>query len=313
VTISRRSFVLASIASAGVPLAIGHSIAAQPAIPSNAEEALFVRAVDGEKIKVRIGAKIEEVRFIGVDAPEVKVDNNTTECHAMESTALLTSILADQTVYLESDVEDKDGKDRLWRYAWVVADGVPTLLNEYVLAQGAAILKDETKNTKYQARLEEAQQTAQSAKIGLWGACESGHQSIPRHGSEEAPGVFGEELVGESVGVTLSDPFVTYDYNFSTPKGGYKFLIFNASIVNYGDDKKQYASGRFQAKDLDTGADHKETFVLLDQPLGSGNLSTGSYVYGQVALEVQETATNLAVKYQVSSFGDISLYWLLQL
>jgi hypothetical protein len=190
----------------------------------------------------------------------------------------------------------------------------PTLLNEYVLAQGMAITQSEEKNVKYQKRLADAEASAKAAGLGLWGACGGdGHKAIPRHGGKQDPGQFGETLAAGGMSVAVSDPFVTYDYNFSTPKGGYYFLIFNAALTNTGTDKKGYASNRFEVRDLDTDTKHKETFVLLDQPLGSGDLSSGSYVSGQVALEVQETASNLLVQYQIDSFGDEFVYWYLQL
>lgn len=301
---------LVSLAFAG--RAVG--LRAQDAIPDGAVEATFIMALDGEKMRVRIGTEFQNVRLIGVDAPEPTSGNNETECYATESTDLLATLLTDQTIYLESDAEDKDNKDRLWRYVWANVNGVPTLVNEYVLAQGGGIIQEEEKNTRYQQRLADAQAAAKSAGLGLWGACGGdGHKKIARHGGKDEPGQFGETLNAQGIFVTVSDPMVSYDYNFSTPKGGYKFLIFNATIENRGADKKGYASRRFEARDMDTDAKHKETFVLLDQPLGDGDLSTGSYVSGQVAIEVQETSTNLLVQYQLDSGGDVFLYWQLML
>jgi endonuclease YncB( thermonuclease family) len=299
----------------GLALATGTGSAqAQDAIPADAVEAAFLLAPDGEKMKVRIGTDFATVRLIGVDAPEPSAGNNETECYAAESTDLLTTLLTDQTVYLEADAEDKDNKDRLWRYVWAYVDGAPTLINEYLLAQGAGIAQTEEKNTRYQQRLADAQAAAKAAGLGLWGQCGGdGHKKIARHGGKDDPGQFGETLNAEGLFVTTSDAFVTYDYNFSTPKGGYKFVIFNATIENRGSDKRDYSSSRFEARDLDTDAKHKETFVLLDQPLGNGDLSSGSYVSGQVALEVQESSTNLLVQYQLASFGEVFLYWQLTL
>jgi endonuclease YncB( thermonuclease family) len=289
-------------------------VSPQDAIPAGAVEATFLLAKDGEKIKVRIGVDSHEVRFIGVDAGELAPSHNETECYASESTSLLTTLLTDQLVYLESDVEDKDNKDRLWRYVWAHVNGVPTMLNEYVLSQGAAITKEEEKNVRYQDRLAQAQEAAQANGLGLWGTCDGdAHLAIPRYGGKEQPGVFGETLVAERLAVTLSEAFVSWDYNYLTPKGGYKFLIFTVNMQYHGDGKKQYDSGRFEARDLDTDAKHKETPLFFEQPLDSGELSTSSYVWGHVGLEVQETATDLLIQYQLESFGDVFMYWRLTL
>ena len=310
---NRRRFAIGAAAAAATHT-IGNSVSAQSDIPAGAVEAKFLHAVDGEKITVLINGDESEVRFIGVDAPELSVDDNTTECFAVDATTFLSELLVEQDVYLEADVEDKDNKDRLWRYVWATIDGETVLVNELVLAGGFAIVKAEEKNVKYTPRLANAEKEAQAEKLGLWGACESGHQSVPRFGSKELPGEFGETLDASGVAVTLSEIFTTGEYNFSTPKGGYLFLIFQAYFENVGSsDKKGYDAGRFEATDMDTGADHKETFALLDQPLGNGELSYGSYVFGQVCIEIQETATELRIKYQVNGSGGPSLYWLVNL
>ncbi len=313
---TRRQFVTTgTIAVLAPSIATVTALAAPPkGIPADATEATFVDAVDGEKIKVTIAGEDHEVRLIGVDAPELKNDDDLPECYFAESTSALKAMLAGRTLYLESDVEDKDSKDRLWRFVWIEGTIVPTLVNDQLLRDGTVILRTEEKNTKYQDRLQKAAKSAQTDGAGLWGSCGGGHVAetpVPEHGSKGDPGVFGEELTGESVAVTPTDAFISYDYNYSTPKGGYKFLIFNASIVNNSDDEKKYNTDQFQVRDLDKDVLHKGTFVLLDQPLGNGALSHGSYVSGQVALEIQETATNLLLQYQVSAYGDNILYWTL--
>jgi endonuclease YncB( thermonuclease family) len=121
---NRRQLVAGALGSGTLVSLSPRLVASQDTIPARAVEASFWFAVDGEKIKVQIGAKQHEVRFIGVDAPEPAPSNSETECYFRESTDLLTTLLTDQVVYLESDEEDKDGKDRLWRYVWAYVNGV---------------------------------------------------------------------------------------------------------------------------------------------------------------------------------------------
>lgn len=135
----------------------------------------------------------------------------------------------------------------------------------------------------------------------------------PRAGSGEAPGTVGETLELDGMAVTLLSGFYTYEHNFSTPKGGYVFLIVEIELRNTSDETINYNTFSFAAKDLDTDADYDDAFVFLDTPLGSGELSPGEFVYGQVALEVQETSTNVRVKYTVSPGllgGGDAVYWL---
>jgi micrococcal nuclease len=280
---------------------------------AQSDQGNFILATDGEKLKVVINGETQEVRFIGVDAPEMSKGDNTTECFARDARDYLNTILAGQVVRLESDTEDKDGKDRLWRYVWAYVDGVEVLLNEQVLALGLAQTQEEEKNTKYQDKLLAAEKSAKSASLGLWGTCQSPHEEIPRHGSADDPAQWGETIDADGVAVTPSDPFLSYDYAYSQPKAGYVYLIFTAYVQNVGGGNKGYSSGRFLAKDMSRDVEHKETFLLFDQGLDSGDLSQGSYAAGSVAIELQDGATNLRIKYQVNALGGPSLYWLLQL
>lgn len=308
---NRRKFALTGSVALATSLAAFPTTKAAQRVPADAIEAAFLRTIDGEKFRVMWGDGEKEIRLIGVDAPEVKIDDNTTECFAIESRELLGELLDGQTVFLGSDAEDEDSKGRLWRYVWADVDGETVMVNEYALFQGWATVHSNEKNVKHQKDLIAAEKDAKRDLLGMWESCKSAHESIPRPGSAEDPGEWGETLVADGVAVTPDSAFTTYEHNYSTPKGGYKFLIFNANFENVGAEKKGYSSGRFLAKDLESDAEHEETFVLLDQPLGIGDLSPTSYVYGEVALELQETATDLRVKYQINAAGGESLYWLL--
>lgn len=79
---------------------------------------------------------------------------------------------------------------------------------------------------------------------------------------------------------------------------------------NVDDENHDYSGFRFSARDMDTGAECDDTFAAVENALSTDDLSPGEYVTGQVALEVQETATNVRVKYDVSAVGGDNLYWL---
>jgi endonuclease YncB( thermonuclease family) len=315
---TRRQFVTTgTIAVLAPSIATVTALAAPPkGIPADATEATFVDAVDGEKIKVTIAGEDHEVRLIGVDAPELKNDDDLPECYFAESTSALKDMLAGQTLYLESDVEDNDSKDRLWRFVWIGGTIVPTLVNDQLLRDGTVILRTEEKNTKYQDRLQKAAKSAQTDGTGLWGSCGGGHVAVtpvPRHGSKEDPGLLGEALTANGVEVTLASAYTAYSYGYSSPKGGYVYLICEAVIRNIDTDDHGYSDGRFGAIDNDTKANFDSAGSATDQGMGSGDLSPAEYVDGIIAVEIQETATNLLVKYGVQAFGGDTLYWLVSL
>lgn len=284
-------------------------------VPSNVELAEVVAVVDGEVIEVTIDGSSEEVRLIGIDAPDLDVDEEDVveECFAQESADRLRRLLpAGKSIYLERENDDRDGNERLWRYVWYQSkEGNPgRLLNESLIKEGFAAAREEGQNTKYVDRFRRAEEQAREESAGLWESCGGAHVPIYRHGSANDPGSLGETLEADGMAVTLEDALYTEEYNFTTPKGGYLFLILDVRIENVDDENHGYSDFRFSAIDVDTGAEFDDTFTFLDSPLGSDDLSPGEYVTGQVALEVQETATNVRVKYDVSAVGGDSLYWL---
>ncbi|MGB3328571.1 MAG: thermonuclease family protein [Thermomicrobiales bacterium] len=307
--VSRRTFVSVAAGGLAAGLLTTHRSLAQSEIPAGAVEANFLRAVDGEKLKVVINGNREEVRLIGVDAPEMVRGDDSTECFANEAKDFLDAQLTGQQVYLVADVEDKDGKDRLWRYVWAYVDGVPVLLNEYLLANGYAVGQTEEKNIAHQAELDAAAKAGQAAKLGLWGSCESAHQEIPRHGGVNEPAALGERVVAGGMAVTLQSAYTTYSYGMSSARGGYKFLVAELYLENVSDGEKDYASNRVKAKDMQTSADFKDIYDPSDSPLGSGKLSPGSYIYGIVGVEIQETTTDVRLEYKINSYGQPYVFW----
>ena len=79
-------------------------------------EAHVTRVIDGDTIEILTG---ERVRLIGVDAPETGFNDGTYEVGATEATEFVKSLIEGQTVWLETDGNDRDRHDRLRRYVWL--------------------------------------------------------------------------------------------------------------------------------------------------------------------------------------------------
>ena len=75
---NRRRFIVGSASLATVTALLPRIGVAQSTIPAGAVMAEFLFAKDGEKIKVRIGADSQDVRFICVDGAESAPGNNET-------------------------------------------------------------------------------------------------------------------------------------------------------------------------------------------------------------------------------------------
>lgn len=312
--ISRRIFTKMSVGLAATGMTTPKLALAQdvPAPPPDAVPANPLDALDGEKLRAVINGERVVVRLIGCDAPEPEVEENTTECGFLESRWVLSDKVAGNTLLLEADAEDKDKKERLWRHVWLVnADGSNGgLLKQQMLAEGWRTTHDEEKTTTYAAEYAAAASEAETNKAGILSMCEGFHQEINRRGGHDDPASVGENIQVKGVQAVLNGYYFSYtDALGSAAKGGYKYLIANVTITNLRESGKyRFSDTSFAAKDLATAADYDDEFAFLNSPLGSGELSAGEYATGDVAIEVQETATDVRLKYNVE--GDFSLYWL---
>lgn len=311
--VTRRSFIKSAAAGA---ILLNHPAtgSAQDMLtpPSGLTPANPLYATDGEKIVAVVNGERVVIRLICCDAPEPESGENKSECGFLESRWFLGDIIAGKTLLLESDEEDTDSKDRLWRHVWLQnPDGSNGgLLNQILLQQGWVTTQEEKTNVKYAAEYAAAAREAEEQGLGIHEMCSSFHEQIDRYGGHDAPAQIGETIDVDGVFMTLNSYYYSYvDVLGSAAKGGYKYLIANVTITNLRESGKyNFNTFDFAAKDLDTAADYDDTFAFLNSPLGAGELSQTEYASGDVAIEVQETATNVRIKYTVSR--GKALYWL---
>lgn len=149
-----------------LPLATGCATAV-PAVTA----ATVVEVVDGDTVVIDIGGREEHVRLIGIDTPEVYVDEGEQpDCYGPEASAFTKGLLPPGTpVRLERDVVGRDDYDRLLAYVYVLADG--RMVNEAIVAGGFATPLSIVPNTAFAARFVAAATAAEAAGLGLWGAC----------------------------------------------------------------------------------------------------------------------------------------------
>ncbi len=94
----------------------------------------LVRVVDGDTIEVKMGDKVESVRLIGIDAPEM---DEKTKQRAIESKKYLENLIKDKNIYLDKDEtqDDRDIYDRLLRYVYLENK---TLINKKMIEANMA-------------------------------------------------------------------------------------------------------------------------------------------------------------------------------
>ena len=161
-----------------------------PAPPDGLRRAVVVHVVDGDTVDVRLGARRERVRLIGVDAPEAhdseKLERDARRTHrskaAIEAMGRRASEftarrLQNEAVGLELDVERRDRYGRLLAYLWL-PDG--TLFNADILHAGYAHVLTIPPNVRYASHFRAIEREARLAGRGLWGYRPSIRRSASR-------------------------------------------------------------------------------------------------------------------------------------
>lgn len=127
---------------------------------------ILTSIIDGDTVRVSIGGKIEKVRLIGVNAPELGDSRARVRCFAYAAKWFAREKLQGLTVTLESDPTqaDRDRYGRLLRYAfWNNGN-----FNLYIIKQGFAYEYTYNRPYRYQEEFKDAQQYAEGSKWGLW-------------------------------------------------------------------------------------------------------------------------------------------------
>lgn len=119
------------------------------------EQALVVRAIDGDTIELADGSR---VRYLGIDTPELG------EFYGAEASAKNRELVEGKVVELQRGKRDVDEFGRLLRYVYV--DGV--FVNAELVAQGYAEAYIFDPDERYSQILVQLEQYAKMGKRGLW-------------------------------------------------------------------------------------------------------------------------------------------------
>ena len=163
---SRRAVVAALVlAFATLAAALGAYTARGTASATAVLEGAVVRIVDGDTIHVQIGDRIEKVRYIGVNTPEVHHPRKGAERGGRDAVRVNRDLVGGRSVRLELDVQERDRYGRLLAYVWV--GGV--MVNEEMIRLGYAQVMTVPPNVRYQQRFLSREREARESGRGLWG------------------------------------------------------------------------------------------------------------------------------------------------
>ena len=127
-----------------------------------------VEVTDGDTIEVSLPDGVEDVRYIGVDTPEVD-PNIGVECFGKQASELNAELVESERVRLVFDAERRDKYGRLLAYVYVGE----TFVNAELVRRGYARTLTIEPNDTFAERFARLAQQAANAGRGLWGACEA--------------------------------------------------------------------------------------------------------------------------------------------
>jgi micrococcal nuclease len=142
-------------------LALALPAAAQPAL-----EGTVIRVVDGDTIHVRLRERIEKVRYIGVNTPEVHHPSRGEEPGGRMAAAVNDHLVSGRRVRLELDLQARDRHGRLLAYVWVEE----TMVNAELVRRGFAQVMTVPPNVRHQLLFLTLEREARAAGRGLWAA-----------------------------------------------------------------------------------------------------------------------------------------------
>jgi micrococcal nuclease len=137
------------------------------ALPATAQpplEATVTRIVDGDTIHVRLDGRLEKVRYIGVNTPEVHHPRKGEEPGGRAAAAVNRDLVDGRRVRLELDAQSRDRYGRLLAYVWVD----DTMINAELVRRGFAQVMTVPPNVRHQLLFLKLQREAREARRGLW-------------------------------------------------------------------------------------------------------------------------------------------------
>jgi micrococcal nuclease len=130
--------------------------------------AFVTRVVDGDTIEVRMGARSEDVRYIGVDTPETVKPDTPVQCFGPRASRFNHRLVEGRRVRLVFGVERHDIYGRLLAYAYLGHRFVNALLVRRGLARTLTI----PPNDRFAPLLHRLELGAARRGRGLWDRCQ---------------------------------------------------------------------------------------------------------------------------------------------
>jgi len=140
------------------------ALVASGTVAAGGIEGTVVRVVDGDTIHVQLADRVEKIRYIGVNTPEIHHPSKGEEPGGREAAEVNRGLVGGRRVRLELDVQTRDRYGRLLAYVWVG----DTMVNAELVRLGYAQVMTVPPNVRYQDLFVKLQRQARDAHRGLW-------------------------------------------------------------------------------------------------------------------------------------------------
>jgi micrococcal nuclease len=117
---------------------------------------------DGDTVVLTTG---EQVRYLGIDAPEIGRNGAKSDFKALESKNYNLRLVRNARVRLEFDEERRDRHGRLLAYVFLESGEMVNLL---LVGRGLAFVSVNKPNMRYFDLLLDGQRQAMTEKVGIW-------------------------------------------------------------------------------------------------------------------------------------------------
>lgn len=125
----------------------------------------FNRVIDGETIKISIDGKLEDVKLLLIDAPEIR-GNYYFSNDAKKF--LQNKLFNKEYVYLEMDGQEKNKQGKFLAYVWYNDGDKLKMLNEEIISEGLARVAYIFDGARHLESLNLAQENAKFEKRNIW-------------------------------------------------------------------------------------------------------------------------------------------------
>ena len=131
-----------------------------------AEEVTLKKCIDGDTADFNIKGEIKKVRFLAIDAPEIKHGDKKADPYG-DDASMFTCVALKTAKKVTLEYESKNNTDKYGRVlAWVFVDD--KLLQGHLVKKGYAKVAYLYGDYKYTEKLQKYESEAKSQKLNIW-------------------------------------------------------------------------------------------------------------------------------------------------